>query len=67
MWTAGPKMMARKRAGLSAVLFLGGLATLLYFTNKKIWAPQRANTPETLAPLPWVQRSIPLTGGFLRR
>ncbi|MFO1106100.1 MAG: cytochrome c1 [Amaricoccus sp.] len=41
MWTAEPKMMARKRAGLSAVLFLGGLATLLYFTNKKIWAPQK--------------------------
>lgn len=41
MWTAEPKMMARKRAGLSAVLFLGGLATLLYFTNKKIWAPHK--------------------------
>lgn len=41
MWTAEPKMMVRKRAGLSAVLFLGGLATLLYFTNKKIWAPQK--------------------------
>jgi ubiquinol-cytochrome c reductase cytochrome c1 subunit len=39
MWTAEPKMMARKHSGLTAVLFLIGLTVLLYFTNKKIWAP----------------------------
>lgn len=41
MWSAEPKMMARKQAGLVAVLFLGGLTILLYFTNKKIWAPHK--------------------------
>ncbi len=41
MWTAEPKMMARKQAGLTAVLFLVGLTVLLYFTNKKIWAPHK--------------------------
>lgn len=39
MWTAEPKMMARKQAGLTAVLFLGLLAVMLYLTNKKLWAP----------------------------
>jgi len=38
MWTAEPKLMQRKQAGLVAVLFLGFLAVLLYLTNKKIWA-----------------------------
>ncbi len=38
MWTAEPKMMARKQAGLTAVLFLILLAVLLYFTNKKLWS-----------------------------
>jgi ubiquinol-cytochrome c reductase cytochrome c1 subunit len=41
MWTAEPKMMARKTAGLTAVLFLAVLAVLLWFTNKKIWAPHK--------------------------
>jgi ubiquinol-cytochrome c reductase cytochrome c1 subunit len=41
MWTAEPHMMARKQAGLTAVLFLGVLAILLYFTNKKLWAPYK--------------------------
>jgi ubiquinol-cytochrome c reductase cytochrome c1 subunit len=41
MWTAEPKMMARKQAGLTAVLFLIGLTVLLYFTNKKLWAPHK--------------------------
>lgn len=41
MWTAEPKMMARKQAGLTAVLFLIGLTVLLYFTNKKIWSTQK--------------------------
>lgn len=41
MWTAEPKMMARKQAGLTAVLFLVVLTVLLYFTNKKIWSVQK--------------------------
>jgi len=39
MWTAEPKLMARKRAGFTAVIFLGILAVMLFFTNKKLWAP----------------------------
>lgn len=38
MWAAEPKMMERKRAGFLAVLFLGLFATLLYLTNKRLWA-----------------------------
>lgn len=41
MWTAEPKMMARKQAGLTAVLFLVVLTVLLYFTNKKLWSPYK--------------------------
>jgi len=41
MWAAEPKMMARKQAGLTAVLFLGILTILLYFTNKKLWTPHK--------------------------
>ncbi|WPY93565.1 cytochrome c1 [Limimaricola variabilis] len=37
MWAAEPKMMARKQAGFTGVLFLGLLAVLLYLTNKRIW------------------------------
>ena len=39
MWTAEPKMMARKQVGFVSVLFLIVLASLLYLTNKQIWAP----------------------------
>jgi ubiquinol-cytochrome c reductase cytochrome c1 subunit len=39
MWTAEPKMMARKHAGFDAVFYLGLLTILLYLTNKRIWAP----------------------------
>ncbi len=39
MWTAEPKMMQRKRLGLLSVLFLGFFTTLLYLTNKRLWAP----------------------------
>lgn len=42
MWTAEPKMMARKQAGLTGVLILTLLSVLLYFTNKKLWAPHKA-------------------------
>lgn len=41
MWTAEPKMTARKQAGLTGVLFLGLLSVLLYLTNKRIWAPHK--------------------------
>jgi ubiquinol-cytochrome c reductase cytochrome c1 subunit len=43
MWAAEPQMMARKAAGLTAVLFLILLTVLLYFTNKKIWAPHKGH------------------------
>ncbi|WP_176473799.1 cytochrome c1 [Actibacterium ureilyticum] len=39
MWAAEPKMMARKQAGLTGVLFLILVSVLLYLTNKKIWKP----------------------------
>ena len=38
MWTAEPKMMARKQSGFVGVLFLTILSVLLYLTNKRIWA-----------------------------
>jgi ubiquinol-cytochrome c reductase cytochrome c1 subunit len=44
MWTAEPHMMARKQTGLVAVIFLGILTVLLYFTNKKLWAPVKKST-----------------------
>ena len=50
MWTAEPKMMARKQAGLTGVIFLTVLAVLLWLTNKRVWAPvkdraKRRDTP----------------------
>ncbi len=39
MWAAEPKMMERKEAGLRNILWLGLLAVLMYYVNKKIWAP----------------------------
>lgn len=39
MWTAEPKMMARKQTGFLAIVFLTVLTVLLYLTNKRIWAP----------------------------
>ena len=39
MWTAEPKLAARKQAGFVAVAILVVLAALLYLTNKKLWAP----------------------------
>jgi ubiquinol-cytochrome c reductase cytochrome c1 subunit len=41
MWTAEPKMMARKQAGLTGVIFLAILSVLLYLTNKRLWAPHK--------------------------
>lgn len=42
MWTAEPKMMDRKMVGLVSVLFLIVLGSLLYLTNKRIWAPHKS-------------------------
>jgi ubiquinol-cytochrome c reductase cytochrome c1 subunit len=39
MWTAEPKLNARKTAGLTGVIFLLVLAGLLYLTNKRLWGP----------------------------
>ncbi|PYE84329.1 cytochrome c1 [Pseudoroseicyclus aestuarii] len=38
MWAAEPKLMQRKQAGLTGVVFLTVLAVLLYLTNKRLWA-----------------------------
>lgn len=38
MWTAEPKLMDRRESGFKAVFFLIILASLLYLTNKRIWA-----------------------------
>ena len=38
MWTAEPKLEARKRLGLQVTVFLLLLTGLLYFTKKKVWA-----------------------------
>ncbi len=38
MWAAEPKLVARKEAGFTAVVFLTILSVLLYLTNKRIWA-----------------------------
>ena len=37
-WAAEPKLMDRKKAGFVSVLYLVLLSTLLYLTNKRIWA-----------------------------
>ncbi|MEE4121202.1 MAG: cytochrome c1 [Paracoccaceae bacterium] len=49
MWTAEPKMMARKQTGFVAVIFLGVLTVLLYLTNKRLWAPIKHRAKETPA------------------
>ena len=41
MWTAEPKMMARKQAGFTAVIFLIVLTSLIFLTNKRLWAPYK--------------------------
>ena len=38
MWTAEPKLAARKQMGLTAIVLLGVLSVLLYLTNKRIWS-----------------------------
>ncbi|OCX65949.1 cytochrome C [Thioclava sp. SK-1] len=43
MWTAEPKLMPRKQWGFVAVLLLALFTTLLYLTNKRIWAPHKGS------------------------
>jgi ubiquinol-cytochrome c reductase cytochrome c1 subunit len=38
MWTAEPKLNARKEAGFVGVFMLSILSVLLYLTNKRLWA-----------------------------
>jgi ubiquinol-cytochrome c reductase cytochrome b/c1 subunit len=38
MWTAEPKLEARKRLGMQVMVFLILLSGLLYFTKRKVWA-----------------------------
>jgi len=45
-WTAEPKMIERKRAGLTGVIILTLLSVLLYLTNKKLWAPVKKRAKE---------------------
>ena len=39
MWAAEPGLTERKRAGFVGVVLLALLASLLYLTNKRLWAP----------------------------
>ncbi len=41
MWTAEPKLNARKETGFYVFIFMVFLAGLLYLTNKKLWAPHK--------------------------
>ena len=47
MWAAEPQMMARKRMGFTAVILLILLSTLLYLTNKRLWAPVKRAAKES--------------------
>lgn len=46
MWAAEPKLVERKQAGFVAVSFLVVLALLLYFTNRRLWAPIKGHGRE---------------------
>ena len=48
MWTAEPKLAARKQMGLTAVIMLAVLSVLLYLTNKRIWAPVKGRKGEDI-------------------
>lgn len=41
MWTAEPKMTARKQTGFYVFVFLVFLASMLYVSNKMLWAPHK--------------------------
>ena len=40
MWAAEPKMEQRKEMGVSVIIFLLGLSTLLFLSYRKLWAGQ---------------------------
>ncbi|RYH09950.1 cytochrome c1 [Tropicimonas sp. IMCC6043] len=46
MWAAEPQMMARKKTGFIAVIFLTVLTVLLYATNKRLWKPVKKAAKE---------------------
>lgn len=50
MWTAEPKMMDRKHAGLAGVVLLSVLSVLLYLTNKRLWAPIKGKSKSSVVP-----------------
>jgi ubiquinol-cytochrome c reductase cytochrome c1 subunit len=43
MWAAEPKLVERKEAGFRNLIWLIVLSVLLYFTNKRIWAPVKGD------------------------
>lgn len=45
-WAAEPHMVERKQAGFRNLAMIGLLAVLLYFTNKKLWAPIKHRVKE---------------------
>ena len=46
MWTAEPKMTARKHAGFDGVILLLVLSVLLFLTNRRRWAGVKRRPPE---------------------
>ncbi len=46
-WTAEPKLVERKRAGFTGIIILAVLGSLLYLTNKQIWAPVKKKAKES--------------------
>ena len=47
MWAAEPKLTERKRWGFVGTLFLVLLTSLLYLTNKRLWAPVKKAAKES--------------------
>lgn len=47
MWTAEPKLDARKKNALVAIIFLSVFSLLLYLTNKRLWAPLKGRLKKT--------------------
>jgi len=47
MWTAEPKMMARKQTGMVAVALMLLMSVLLYLANKKLWFPVKHGGKES--------------------
>lgn len=43
MWAAEPKMMERKEAGFRNIIWLVILAVLMYYVNKRLWAPVKGH------------------------